>query len=83
MDPVRQSQIDAAWVAVAVKLSPRELEVLWLVAAGYANREIATELGVTYLTVRTHVRSILQKLGVSTRLQAAMFGVRHGLIEPS
>jgi two-component system NarL family response regulator len=53
-------------------LSPREREVLALIGAGKANKEIASETGMTYNTVKIHVRSVLQKLGVRSRTLAAI-----------
>jgi DNA-binding NarL/FixJ family response regulator len=58
-------------------LSPREREVLHLVARGHSNREIAHELGIGEQTVKTHVSSILTKLDLQDRVQAAIFALRH------
>jgi DNA-binding NarL/FixJ family response regulator len=58
-------------------LTSREREVLALVAEGRSNREIARQLGVAEKTVKTHVSSILAKLGVADRTQAAVMAVRH------
>jgi DNA-binding NarL/FixJ family response regulator len=62
------------------ELTARELEVLALVGAGQANKAIATELGITERTARTHVSNILHKLGLSSRTQAALWAVREGLV---
>lgn len=62
-----------------VELSPRELEVLALVARGLENSEIADELGISPRTAKNHLSSILTKLGMSNRIQAATFAVRSGL----
>ena len=62
-------------------LTPREQEVLDLVGRGYANKRIALELGIAEKTVKTHVSSILSKLGLTDRTQAALYAVRAGLIE--
>ena len=51
-------------------LTPREKEVLRLMAEGVASREIASKLGISYTTVRTHIRSLGAKLGVHSKLQA-------------
>jgi DNA-binding NarL/FixJ family response regulator len=61
-------------------LSPRETEVLRLVAAGRANKEIGRKLGIGEKTVKTHVSRILGKLGVRSRTQAALYAGRVGLI---
>jgi DNA-binding NarL/FixJ family response regulator len=58
-------------------LTSREREVLALLAEGRSNREIARQLGVAEKTVKTHVSSILAKLGVADRTQAAVIAVRH------
>ncbi|HVX43412.1 MAG TPA: response regulator transcription factor [Mycobacteriales bacterium] len=62
-------------------LTPREREVLRLVARGLSNRLIARELALAEKTVKAHVSSILSKLGVADRTQAALYAVRSGLVE--
>ena len=61
-------------------LSEREVEVLNLMAKGAANKEIATELYITESTVKTHVQSIFQKLGVSDRTEAVTQAIKKGII---
>jgi len=61
-------------------LSVRELEVLKLVVEGLSNQEIATKLVISLSTAKTHVRSILGKLAVDDRTQAAVTAMRHGLV---
>lgn len=63
-------------------LTDREREVLTLIARGLANKLIARELSISEKTVKAHVSSILGKLGVSDRTQAALYAVRSGLVEP-
>lgn len=63
------------------ELTPRELEVLRLLAEGLANKEIARDLGIGEKTVKTHVSNILSKLGVLSRTQAALQAVRMGLVD--
>jgi DNA-binding NarL/FixJ family response regulator len=58
-------------------LSPRERDVLKLLAAGHTNAEIAAVLYVSVNTVKSHVRGILNKLGVEHRLQAAIIALRY------
>jgi DNA-binding NarL/FixJ family response regulator len=58
-------------------LTEREREVLALVAKGYANKEIATELDITERTARTHVSNILGKLDLASRTQAALWAIEH------
>jgi DNA-binding NarL/FixJ family response regulator len=62
-------------------LTPREREVLALLARGRANKAIAFELGVAEKTVKTHVGNILGKLGLSDRTQAALYAVREGIAD--
>lgn len=58
-------------------LTPRELEVAEKIAAGCTNKDIARELGISEQTVKHHVSSIFDKVGVSTRLELALFAVEH------
>ena len=59
----------------------RELEVLRLVARGMSNKEIAAELVIAENTVRNHVRNILEKLQLRSRMEAAMYAVRERLVD--
>ena len=61
-------------------LTDREVEVLRLLARGKANKQIASSLYVSEKTVKAHVSSILMKLGVQSRTQAALYAVRAGLV---
>jgi len=63
------------------ELTARERQVLALLAQGRSNRELAAELYVSEKTVKTHVSSILGKLRLTDRTQAALFAVRHGLAD--
>ena len=63
------------------ELTPRELDVLRLVATGEPNKQIATELDISERTARTHVSRILRKLHLSSRTQAALWAVRQRLVE--
>lgn len=64
-------------------LSPRETEVLRLVVQGLLNKQIAQRLGVTERTVKAHLTSAYQRIGVADRTQAALWAQRNGLVEPS
>src|SRR5689334_4326756 len=61
-------------------LTPREIEVVRLVAAGLGNREIAGRLEISEHTVKFHVASVMGKLGAASRTEAVTLGIRHGLI---
>lgn len=62
------------------KLTPREVEVLRLIAEGLANKEISRVLGISEQTAKSHVHEILGKLGMLSRTQAAVYAARIGLV---
>jgi two-component system nitrate/nitrite response regulator NarL len=68
-----------AAAAPAQLLSPRELEILRLIAQGASNKEIGRDLGIAETTVKIHVQHLLRKLGLSSRVQAAVYASEHGL----
>ncbi len=74
--PEREARRPAAPFA---DLTPRELEILGCVADGSSNKMIARELDITDGTVKLHVKAILRKLGVRSRVEAAVAAVEHGL----
>jgi DNA-binding NarL/FixJ family response regulator len=61
-------------------ITPRELEVLCLVVEGKTNQEIGYELGISEKTVEKHLESIFEKLGVSSRVEAAVYAVKEGIV---
>jgi DNA-binding NarL/FixJ family response regulator len=73
----RQQQVPAP------KLTEREMEVLRLVARGLGNREIAKELFISENTVKNHIRNILEKLQLHSRMEAVVYAVREKLLEIS
>jgi DNA-binding NarL/FixJ family response regulator len=79
----RSRAFPAAWrsggQAALTVLTDREQEVLRLLGQGYSNKEIAEALFVTEGTAKNHVSSIIEKLGLRDRTQAALWAVRHGL----
>ena len=64
------------------KLTPREVEILALLAEGQSNKVIARNLGISDGTVKLHVKSILRKLGVHSRVEAAVIAVEQGMRSP-
>lgn len=67
-------------LATVDPLTVREQEVLEQLAGGSSNRQIASDLGIAEVTVRTHVSHILGKLGASNRVEAALYALRSGLV---
>ena len=67
-------------VELAESLTPREREVLKMLASGLGNKEIAARMLISEHTVKFHVSSILGKLGASSRTEAVALGIRHGLL---
>jgi two-component system, NarL family, response regulator LiaR len=80
LSPAVATRVVAA-VAQADELTPRERDVLRLIARGQSNKRIALELGMAEKTVKTHVSHVLAKLGVADRTQAALYAVRTGLAD--
>lgn len=68
-------------VGPAGRFTPRELDVVRLVAQGHTNREIARDMSLAEVTVKKHVQVIIGKLGASDRTHAAILAVRLGLAE--
>src|ERR1700733_11700816 len=66
--------------SVVVELTPREPEVLTCITRGQSNRDIAEELHIAEKTVRLHVSSVLDKMGVRDRTQAAIYAIQRGLV---
>jgi len=64
------------------RLTIREQEILELLAKGKSGNEIAEELHIAPLTVRTHIRNMMSKMGVHSRLEAVAFGLKNGIIDP-
>lgn len=62
------------------KLSPREREIIVMLARGASNKKIARELDLAESTVKIHVQGILRKLNLASRVQAAVYAVEHGLV---
>lgn len=85
LDPAVTRNLTRSLIApqrTATVLTPREREILVLVAEGKSNRQIADELVISERTARTHVSNMLTKLDLSSRTQAALWAVREGLAHP-
>jgi DNA-binding NarL/FixJ family response regulator len=67
-------------LTVLAPLTPREIQILSLLAAGCSNAEIGERLHLAYDTVKTHVRAVLLKLGLRDRVHAVIFSYEHGLV---
>jgi DNA-binding NarL/FixJ family response regulator len=76
----QQKRQTALEPTLSVPLSPREIEVLELLVRGQSNQDIAGDLSITMSTVKNHVHHIIEKLGVSDRVQAAILAIEHDLI---
>ena len=63
------------------KLSPRERDVIVMLAQGASNKEIARNLNLAESTVKIHVQGILRKLNLTSRVQAAVYAVENGLVD--
>lgn len=89
LDPAVAGRLTASLLApasgrdAAAPLTPRELDVLRLIAAGEPNKAIAAKLGISERTTRSHVSSILSKLNVTSRTQAALWAAREGVADGS
>ena len=78
VEPVPARNANRDW---RTRLTPREMEVLRLMATARTNRAIARELGVSEETVRSHVKRVLHKLDQPDRTQAVLAAVRNGLLD--
>jgi DNA-binding NarL/FixJ family response regulator len=92
LDPLVAGQITYHYAADAdphspratrEELTPRELEVLRLLSRGYANREVATELGISVKTVEAHKANGMSKLSMSSRIELVRFAIVHGWLRES
>jgi DNA-binding NarL/FixJ family response regulator len=75
----REEEVEAR--ASIEQITPREREVLQMLAEGLSNKEIAAKLHMSVDTERTHMMNILNKMGVHSRIQALVFATRYGLVE--
>jgi DNA-binding NarL/FixJ family response regulator len=85
MTPLIEEFLDRARLDLPVRedpLTPREQEVVKLVAEGYSNKQIAETLVISEKTVERHRANVMEKLGMRDRVALTRYAIRHGLIEP-
>ena len=80
-DAIRSEKKVAAEKAEVPHLSPRETQIIQLIAKGASNKEIARSLDIAESTVKIHVQGILRKLNLTSRVQAAIYAIDHNLVE--
>lgn len=79
VETIRRPHLEGE-VEAYTPLSPREMEILQYVTRGMSNKEIAVKLGISHQTVKNHMTSILHKLDIEDRTQAAVYALRHGWV---
>ena len=78
--PAEMSETDMVAVRVRDRLTPKELRIVALIVQGYKNKDIATELGTTEQVIKNYLRNIYDKIGVSDRLELALFTIHHRIL---
>jgi len=78
--PARAAAAGGVPAALAEPLTPREIEVLRLLAEGIGNKEISARMAISEHTVKFHIASIMGKMGATSRTEVVTLGIRHGLI---
>jgi DNA-binding NarL/FixJ family response regulator len=71
---------DAVGARVRDRLTPKELKIVALIVQGYKNKEIATKLGTTEQVIKNYLRNVYDKIGVSDRLELALFTIHHKIL---
>ncbi|HEV2021751.1 MAG TPA: response regulator transcription factor [Terriglobales bacterium] len=74
------SESDQVGARVRDRLTPRELSIVALIVQGYKNKEIATRLGTTEQVIKNYLRNVYDKVGVSDRLELALFTIHHRIL---
>ena len=75
-----EDEIDAVGARVRDRLTPKELKIVALIVQGYKNKEIATRLGTTEQVIKNYLRNVYDKIGVSDRLELALFTIHHRIL---
>jgi DNA-binding NarL/FixJ family response regulator len=73
-------EVDAVGARVRDRLTPKELKIVALIVQGYKNKEIATRLGTTEQVIKNYLRNVYDKIGVSDRLELALFTIHHRIL---
>ena len=81
--PQDRPELDSSAALALEKLSPREREIIGMVALGLSNQAIGEKLFISDKTVKNYVTSIRRKLGVENRIQVALYAIRCGLVDPA
>ena len=74
------SETDMVGLRVRDRLTPKELRIVALIVQGYKNKEIATQLGTTEQVIKNYLRNVYDKIGVSDRLELALFTIHHRIL---
>ena len=80
MAPAELTENDRVGLRVRDRLTPKELRIVALIVQGYRNREIASQLGTTEQVIKNYLRNVYDKIGVSDRLELALFTVHHRML---
>jgi len=75
-----EQENDMVGARVRDRLTPKELRIVALIVQGYKNKDIATELGTTEQVIKNYLRNIYDKIGVSDRLELALFTIHHRIL---
>jgi DNA-binding NarL/FixJ family response regulator len=78
--PAEVSENDMVGARVRDRLTPKELRIVALIVQGYKNKDIATQLGTTEQVIKNYLRNVYDKIGVSDRLELALFTIHHRIL---
>ncbi len=79
--PSELTENDMVGLRVRDRLTAKELRIVALIVQGYKNKEIATQLGTTEQVIKNYLRNVYDKIGVSDRLELALFTIHHRILE--
>jgi DNA-binding NarL/FixJ family response regulator len=80
LSPVANTDDDLVGARVRDRLTPKELRIVALIVQGFKNKEIATQLGTTEQVIKNYLRNVYDKIGVSDRLELALFTLHHRIL---